>query len=251
MRIFFRSIIVTSLVVVLCGCLPRSSVVRDTQVVRGSRKEEPAQLFTPSSYIARPTVGLGSKYRDLLSPDSYVIWFTDEVAELKVEVAEDEGGISQDSEELLTIAKTLNEKYVILEFHVVSAFADSSIAYDITSFRHADVFLLDGAGNKYEPLQVIVGALERSQKGALMVFRRVNLLVFPKHDLLTGEPVITSSAGEVSLVLSGNNTTYFFSWGDVAGPVRQPGAERSVESVRAMSLEGLESALRWLVENLQ
>jgi hypothetical protein len=98
---------------------------------------------------------------------------------------------------------------------------------------------------------VIVGALERSQKGALMVFRRVNLLVFPKHDLLTGEPVITSSAGEVSLVLSGNNTTYFFSWGDVTGPARQPGAERSVESVRTMSLEGLESALRWLVENLQ
>jgi hypothetical protein len=251
MRPFFRSIIVAGLVVALCGCLPRRSVVRDDQGDEVLPKGEPGQLFTPSSYIARPTVGLGSKYRDLLSPESYIIWFSDEVAELKAEAAVEEGGMPQDSEELLTIAKTLNEKFIILEFHIVSAFSDSSIAYDITSFRHADVFLVDAAGNKYEPLQVIIGALERGQKSALMVFRRVNLLVFPRHDLLTGEPVITSDAGEVSLVLSGNNTTYFFSWGDVAGPPPQPDAEPSVQSVRAMTLEGLESALHWMAENLQ
>jgi hypothetical protein len=252
MRTFIKTIAIAGVVMVLCGCLPRKTAVRDPEFPgRPARGEASSELFTPSSYIARPTLGLGSKYRDLLSADSYVIWFTDEVADLKVETATAEGGMSEDSEELLTIAKSLNEKYIILELHVVSAFSDSSIGYDVTSFRHADVFLLDGAGNKYEPLQVIVGPLEKGQKGALMVFRRVNLLVFPKHDLLTGRPVITSSAGEVSLVLSGYSTTYFFSWGDVTNVTRQTRPERSVESLRAMNLKSLESALRFLVENLR
>jgi hypothetical protein len=172
------------------------------------------------------------------------------VAELKLESGTTEGGMSKDAEELLTIAKTLNEKYLILECHVVSAFRDSSIAYDITSFRQADVFLLDGVGNKYEPLQMIIGTLERGQKGALMVFRRVNLLVFAKQDLLTGEPVISSRSGEVNLVISGYNTTYFFSWADVSRATQQARTKPDVESVRAMNLGSLESALRFLVENL-
>ena len=252
MRTFIKAITIAGVVMVLCGCLPRRTAVRDPEFPgRPVAEEGSTELFTPSSYIARPTVGLGSKYRDLLSPDSYCIWFTDEVAELKQESATEEGGMSEDSEELLTIARTLNEKYIILEFHVVSAFSDSSIAYDITGFRHAEVFLLDGAGNKYEPLQVIVGTLEKGQKGALMVFRRVNLLVFPKHDLLTGQPVITSSAGEASLVLTGYSTTYFFSWGDVNNAVPPVKTKRSLESVRTMTLERLESALRFLSENLQ
>jgi hypothetical protein len=252
MRTFIKTITIAGFVMVLCGCLPRRSGVGDAGPPGRPVRGEPApELFTPSSYIARPTVGLGSKYRDLLSPDSYCIWFTDEVAELKQESATEEGEVSADSEELLAIARTLNEKYIILEFHLVSAFSDSSIAYDITSFRHAEVFLLDGAGNKYEPLQVIVGTLEKGQKGALMVFRRVNLLVFPKHDLLTGQPVIASSVGEVSLVLSGYNTTYFLMWGDVNNATRPVKTQRSLESVRTMTLERLESALRFLSENLQ
>jgi hypothetical protein len=252
MKTFIKTIMIAGVVMVLCGCLPRRSGVRDPEFPeRPASGEGSTELFTPSSYIARPTVGLGSKYRDLLSSDSYCIWFTDEVAELKQEAATADGEMSEDSEELLTIARTLNKKYIILEFHVVSAFSDSSIAYDITSFRHADVFLVDGAGNKYEPLQVIIGTLEKGQKGALMVFRRVNLLVFPKHDLLTGQPVITSSTGEVSLVLSGYSTTYFFSWGDVSNATRETRTKPSLENVRAMTLERLESALRFLSENLQ
>ncbi len=252
MRAFFRTIMVVSVVVVLCGCGPRRSAVRATPgPERAVTGESSSELFTPSSYIARPTLGLGSKYRDLLSPNSYVIWFTDEVAELKLESGTTEGGMSKNAEELLTIAKTLNEKYLILECHVVSAFRDSSIAYDITGFRQADVFLLDGVGNKYEPLQVIIGTLERGQKGALMVFRRVNLLVFAKQDLLTGEPVISSRSGEVNLVISGYDTTYFFSWADVSRATQQTRTKRDVESVRAMNLGSLESALRFLVENLQ
>ena len=95
MKTLIKAITIAGVVVVLCGCLPRKKAVRDPEFPgRLAAEEGSSELFTPSSYIARPTVGLGSKYRDLLSPDSYCIWFTDEVAALKQESATEEGGMS-------------------------------------------------------------------------------------------------------------------------------------------------------------
>jgi len=236
----------------LCGCVAGGTRVRGTQAEKvAAETEVPSGPFTPASYVARPTLGIGSKYADVLSPDTYVIWFSDEVAELKAELDETKGATSEDSQELLRIAKNLNGKYLILECHIVSAFPDSSIAYDVTSFRHADVFLLDDAGTKFEPLQMIIGSLQRSNKDALKQFSRVNLVVFPKYDLLTGESLIDSRIRDVSLVISAQKTTYFFSWSNLSPAPQQPIAVEPVETVGAMGLVDFEPALRWLDENFK
>jgi len=211
----------------------------------------PAGPFTPASYVAQPTLGIGSKYSDLLSPDSYVVWFSDEVAELKAELEAADGAASDRSKELLGIAKALNQKYLILECHIVSAFPDSSVAYDVTSFRHADVFLLDDSGIKFEPLQMIIGSIEEGNKDALKRFSRVNLVVFPKYDLLTGDLVIDSQARDISLVISGYKTTYFFSWGNLSPAPQRPSGVRPVEMAGGVGLQHFESALRYLAENFK
>ena len=248
MNIRFNVGITVCAVLAFCGCGPRSSGVRRTGAAVASSS---AAFFAPARYVARPTLGLGSRYGNLLSPDTYAIWFTDEVAEVKLESDVAGGTTPGDSEELLRMAKQLNEKYLILECHIVSAFPDSSIAYDITSFRHADVFLLDDGGTKYEPLQLIIGSLERESQEALKKFRRVNLLVFPKYDLFTGKPVIDSETPEVSLVISGYNTNYFFSWSNLSTAPRQPDSELQLQELRATSLQSIESVLRFLVQNLE
>jgi hypothetical protein len=248
MKRALKIVVVVSGVLIMCGCGPRKSAVRRGGETLGTGSAGP---FVPSSYIARPTLSAGSQYPNLLSPESYTIWFTDEVAEVKVELEKAEGKAPADSEELLRIAKQLNGKYLILECHVVSAFPDSSIAYDITSFRHAEAFLMDDAGNKCEPLQVIIGSLERGNKGALREFRRVNLLVFPKNDLITGEPIINSHLRNISLAISGYKTTYFFSWKDTTRTAQPQRLEQDTRSIGAVSLGMLESALRFLVEDFK
>ena len=248
MSFFTKATLIVCVVLALCGCGAGRTSVRGTQA---AETDSPAGPFTPASYVARPTLGIGSKYANLLSPDTYVIWFSDEVAELKAELEAAEGATSEGSEELLRIAKTLNEKYLILECHIVSAFPDSSIAYDVTSFRHADVFLLDDAGTKYEPLQMIIGTLERGNKDALMQFSRVNLVVFPKHDLFTGEPVIDSRMQGISLVISGYKTTYFFSWDNLSTGPRLSKTGRHLQALGATGLREFESAFRFLVENFK
>ena len=252
MKILYKTSLVISAVLVFQGCgASRSTTRREPSREAMATTGALTEVFTPSSYIARPTLGVGSRYQNLLSPNSYVIWVTDEVAQLKLESETAEGTVSGESEEVLKIAQALNERYLIMECHIESAFQDSSIAYDITSFRQAEVFLLDDAGNRCEPLQVIVGALERGRKDALPIFTRVNILVFPKHDLLTGELLISPRTREFSLVIAGYNTTYFFSWNDLSRPARAAQIEREAQAIRAVGLGKLESALRFLVENLK
>jgi hypothetical protein len=252
MTVCSRVALVVCAATALCGCgAGGASFGRAGTAEFVAETPSSAGPFTPASYVARPTVGIGSKYANLLSPDSYVIWFSDEVAELKAELEAAEGAPSDGSKELLRIAKTLNEKYLILECHIVSTFPDSSVGYDITSFRHADVFLLDDSGMKFEPLQMIIGSLEKGNKDALMQFSRVNLVVFPKYDLLTGDLVIDSRARDVSLVISGYKTTYFFSWGNLSPAPQRPGGLQPVEMVGGMGLQHFEPALRWLAENFK
>jgi hypothetical protein len=79
----------------------------------------------------------------------------------------------------------------------------------------------------------------------------VNLVVFPKYDLLTGDLVIDSRARDVSLVISGYKTTYFFSWGSLSPAPQRPGGLQPVEMVGGMGLQPFEPALRWLAENFK
>ena len=231
----------------LCGCGARKYAARGTGVAAQSPSEG---VFAPAQLVAWPAVGPGSRYNDLLSPDSYAIWFTDEVARIKAESGIADGATEAKVGELVSIAKQLNEKYLIFECNIVSAFPDASVAYDITAFRHADILLLNGGGTKCAPLQVIIGSLEREADEALKKFRRVNFAIFPRHDLLTGEPVVGSQTPGFSLIVSAYKTDYLFSWSTAGSSPRQAVSDEEMQALRATSLQSIESVLRFLVENL-
>jgi len=247
MNIRWNLVISICVMLAFCGCGARRSARRGTEVaVDGS----PAGPFTPAQFVAHPTLGPGSRYNDLLSPDSYAIWLTDEVAEIKLESEIADGATQAKMEELANIAKQLNEKFLIFEVHVVSAFPDASIAYDVTSFRHAGVCLVDEGGSKYAPLQVVIGPLEREARGALKKFRRINLVVFPRHDLFIGEPVVDSRTPGFSLVISAYKTDCLFSWRNIGDAPRETVSDEELQAIRTRSLESVEPVLRFLAENL-
>jgi len=53
---------------------------------------------------------------------------------------------------------------------------------------------------------------------ALKLYRRTNLLLFPKNDLWLGEPTLDPEARVVTLTLRGYDTEFHFEWPAVAVP---------------------------------
>ena len=131
MKNFFEKILVTGAILALCGCAGGRGSVEPSIAAKDTRqRREPDALFVPSSYVARPRAETGSQYPSLLSPHSYAIWFTDEVAQAKLDAEIVEEDASGSQSQMLGLAQTLNSKYLIVECYVVSAFEDASIAYD-------------------------------------------------------------------------------------------------------------------------
>ena len=78
-------------------------------------------------------------------------------------------------------------------------------------------------GTKVPPLQrVIDGSVDEEQRGALTLFRRANVLVFPKTDLFTGAPTIPPASTSIRLVLEGHGSPFFFQWPAKPVPVEEP-----------------------------
>jgi hypothetical protein len=235
------------LMAAFCGCGARRSAARGAEVAADRSSAGP---FISAQFVAQPTLGPGSRYSDLLSPDSYAIWLTDEVAKIKLESESADDATPAKMNELVSITEQLNEKFLIFEVHVVSAFPDASIAYDVTGFRHVDVSLAGEGGSTYAPLQVIIGPLEREEQGALKKFRRVNLVIFPRCDLFTGQPLFDSRTAAFSLVISGYKTAYLFSWANIGDAPREAVSDEELQAIRARSLQRIEPVLRFLAENL-
>lgn len=166
--------------------------------------------FKPAAYYSRILADTGN-YPTLFSPDSFAIWVTDDVIELKKQQALSAG----ESIDIYTdrAAAQIGENFYVFECHTESVFADSSIAYDVVGLRNVDAYLLLPDDTKVAPLQRLVGNhADEEQRGALKLFRRTNILVFPKTDLFSGAPTIPPAAGSVRLVLEGHGSTFFFQW---------------------------------------
>jgi len=146
---------------------------------------------------------------------------TDEVVELKKQDALKAGGTIDVYTE--QTARRMSERFYVFECHTESVFADSSIAYDVVGLRNVDVYLLLPDGTKVPPLQrVIDDSVDEEQRGALTLFRRANVLVFPKADLFTGAPTIPPASASVRLVLDGHGSTFFFQWPAKPIPIEEP-----------------------------
>lgn len=170
----------------------------------------PDQVFVPTTFIS--TIHRGeTRYANLYSPDSFALWVSSEVADLKREKSMSEG-IELDPD-LDRAARYITDQYLIFECHLKSAFPDASIAYDVVGLRNVVLYLETPDGRKIRPIQRIMDAhSEQDNEGALQVFERSNIVVFEKADIITGSPAIEGDATGVRLVAEGFNSFFYFEW---------------------------------------
>jgi len=187
----------------------------------------PAPQFVPAAYRAdvRHTDG---PHRNLFDTPSFALWVGAPVAAAKEAEARDAGefiepGLPRDAGKII-------EDFILIELHLESAFGDMSVSYDAVAMRSMDARLELPDGTSHAPVQRVLGKLLEADDGALKRFKRYNLLVFPKRDFLTGQPLIPHGAPSATLVLEGYNTRFEFEWDNLAA-VGGPGPSRAAEVV--------------------
>ncbi|MBI5095930.1 MAG: hypothetical protein HZB26_26285 [Candidatus Hydrogenedentes bacterium] len=196
--------------------------------------EETAAGFQPGAFLT-PIRHEQGRYADLYSPNSFALWIGPEVLQFKQEMAKEAGETADPKMD--ADAQRIAQDFLVLECHIESAFSDSSIAYDVVGFRGMDdVYLLLPGGKKVHPQQTVIGPrAEEEGKGALKVFRRTNLLVFPRHDLWSGGATLDPTAPSVKLVLEGYASHFYFEWPAAPGsPVAQKWSPAAEDAKRAV-----------------
>ena len=176
----------------------------------------PVTAFVPAAAVSPVHVG-ESRYPTLFSPDSYAVWVTPEVAAAKRHEEMAAGGTITPA--LESTASAVDEHFYVFECHVASAFPQASIGYDVVGLRNIEVYLLSPDGNKVRPAQSILGShADETQvpNSAIKHFKRTNILVFPKRDIILNQPTIVPGAEGVRLVFEGFNSVFYFEW--VAAP---------------------------------
>ncbi|HIJ66315.1 MAG TPA: hypothetical protein HPP77_10235 [Candidatus Hydrogenedentes bacterium] len=172
--------------------------------------------FIPATHVA-PIQRVEGKYPTLFAPSSYAVWVDGDVAAFKRASAA-EAGETVDPY-LETAAELITASFYIFECHVESVFATTSIAYDVVGFRNTDIYLETPDGDRTKPIQTVIGTTaEMEPREALKLYRRTNLVIFPKKDLWLDEPVIDAKTLSVKLVLEGFDSKFCFEWPGIAPP---------------------------------
>lgn len=188
----------------------------------------PAEVrFVPAAYRA-DVQHMDGPHRDLYDAPSFALWVGRPVAEAKHAQAQAdnefiEPGLSRDALRII-------EDFILIELHLESAFGDMSVSYDAVAMRSMDARLVLPDGTSHAPVQRVLGRLLEADDGALKRFKRYNLLVFPRKDFLTGQPLIPSDVPSVALVLEGYNTRFEFEWENLAW-TGDTGRMRALEAV--------------------
>lgn len=166
--------------------------------------------FTPQHFMAPIRTG-DVRYRMLYAPESHAIWITDEVDEMKLD-SDVSQGIAID-DDLRHTARIADARFMVIECRLESAFADSSVAYDVVGLRNVDAYLLTPSGERIYPVQRIMAPhADETSQGALIRFGRTTVLVFPKTDLINPAASPISGAPSVRLVLDGFHSQFHFEW---------------------------------------
>jgi hypothetical protein len=170
--------------------------------------------YQPLSYVSPIHLEEGD-YPDLFSAESTSVWVDGDVAEMKYENEAAKG--EAPSARLVSQAQAISREYFVFECHIESMFRDTSIAYDVVGFRGIDLHLETPNGTKVKPIQTIIGTpVQEEQVGALKLFRRTNIVVFPRQDLWTGGDTVAAGSRSVRLVLSGHSCVFYFEWPELA-----------------------------------
>jgi len=206
-----RSGLVLALAIVVitaAGCATRFS-----RSGKQSDIKNEAPPFTPTTYIAKPQVADGSKYPDLMSGASYMIWVCDDVVKLKMAQDANMGvsvGKTDDRADQLTDIQRVNANFLVFELHIKSSFSDPSIAKDFT--RNLELFMADDSGRPVSPLQMYISKPTEVRVGVGREFSRTILVLFPRYDIITGNPTINESSPGIRVYAEGYDTTYMFEW---------------------------------------
>ena len=166
--------------------------------------------YQPMSYVSTIHWESG-EYPDLFSSEASAVWVNGDVAEMKY--ANEARSGTPPSPRLVAQAQAISRDFFVFECHIESVFRDTSIAYDVVGFRGIEVHLETPDGTLVRPIQTIIGTpVEEEQHGALKLFRRTNIVVFPRHNLWTGTDTVAVGSRSVRLVLSGQNSEFYFEW---------------------------------------
>lgn len=166
--------------------------------------------FQPMNFLARVRAAEGP-YPNLYAADSYALWVGPEVTAQRRADAEASGETLLPEADL--IAPIIESRFVVIECHLISMFADMSIGYDVVGLRNVEVYLQNADGRRVDPVQVLVGGqLEESRQGAIRLFRRSCLVVFPRDALVVTVPVHPNIIPNTRLVLDAMDTRFYFEW---------------------------------------
>ncbi len=210
--------------VVLAGC--QTTAPDETSVP----PEPGVYAFSPARFHASIQAG-EARYPNLFSDESYAVWVTDEVTQMKLEEEVAQGAtISPDIQAVSEIAQ---ESFIVIELHIKSTFPDASIAYDSVGLRSIDLYLVTPDGRRVSPIQRVMNAhSDEEPVDALRSFERSTIVIFPKNDVISGAASIEEGAHNARVVLEGFNSTFFFEW-----PATKKVLETSAEGEDMWTLE--------------
>jgi len=204
-RQFGSAAVLTALTLGLAACRTGREPDSEPTIRQGQVIE-----FRPTAAVSQLHLADG-RYPDLFSADSYALWVGPELTRQRR--SESEAGGESIEPEADAAAPLLNENFLVFECHLVSVFADMSIAYDIVGLRGVQIYLLAPDGRRVPPAQSIIGTeLEESQRGALKEFKRTNLIAFPRAGLRLEVPAAGAEGSAARLVIEGYDSIFYFEW---------------------------------------
>jgi len=173
-------------------------------------RNETVEILTPEAFYVGTTKANirfeSGRYSNLYVRDSYSVWNGPPMRENPIA----RPGLEPDG-------NFIPEKYLsgplVFDCYIGSTFPDSSIAYDLVKLRNLEVFLEIEGENKVLPVGIeLVTEADEKSVGALRQFRRHVRLTFPSKDVQTGEPILDSQVGSLSLAIEGFDSKYVFKW---------------------------------------
>lgn len=168
--------------------------------------------FIPANFISRVKYEKG-QYKNLFSPTTHALWVDKNISDVKLAYEQQQVADGEVDVDLIGDAAWIAQHYMIIECHIESTSPDASIAYDLSSLRNLTMYLQTSNGTHIYPLQhVIASPAEKEQQGTLKQFKRTNLLVFAKEDIISGAPTVPADVNQLRLYIEGFNTSFYFEW---------------------------------------
>ncbi len=213
--------------------LSAALLMASCQTGKGDKEAEPAETqpveFKPARVVSQMYFDKGD-YPTLFASSSYAVWVNEAVSMYRHQAALEKG--EEIPAEYRAEARQIADNFVVIECHLDSVFADSSIGLDVVGLRGVSLYLSTPDGKKIPPIQTVIGTeLREEPRDALRLFGRTNYVIFPRRDLWLNQPTVEAGMPSVRLVIEAYDSHFYFEWPG-AGPTAakwQPGEHELVK----------------------